>query len=118
VRLTEVSFGSAQPIQGYGPGGFRIGDRLLAGPCLITPWDAGPWGGLDDTAAPLTLAGRVDVLLLGLGAQMSYPPKGFVTVLEDVGIGVEPMTSPAACRTYNVLLGEGRRIAAALLPVG
>lgn len=118
MRLTEVSYGTAQPIEGYGPGFFRLGAHVLRGACLITPWDAGPWGGLEDLATPLAMAGRIDVLLLGLGAEITPVPRAFRDALEAQGIGVEPMNSPAACRTYNVLLGEGRRIAAALLPVG
>ncbi|NTT86555.1 Mth938-like domain-containing protein [Tabrizicola fusiformis] len=117
MRLTEISYGSAQPIEGYGPGFFRLGTHVLRGACLITPWDAGPWGGLEDLATPLAMAGRIDVLLLGLGAEIAPVPRAFREALEAEGIGVEPMNSPAACRTYNVLLGEGRRIAAALLPV-
>lgn len=118
MRLTEVSYGSAKAIDGYGPCFFRVGGHVLRGSCLITPWDAGPWGGLTDTAAPLSLAGRIDVLLLGMGAEIAHPPAAFRQALESAGIGVEMMNSPAACRTYNVLLGEGRRIAVALLPVG
>ena len=74
-------------------------------------------GGLEDLAAPLALAGKIDVLLLGMGAEVAIVPRALREALEAAGIGVEPMNSPAACRTYNVLLGEGRRIAAALLPV-
>ena len=118
MRLTEISYGSALAIESYGPGFFRVGTHVGRGACLITPWDAGPWGGLVDTAAPLALIGRIDVLLLGMGADLSPVPREFRMALEAAGIGVEPMNSPAACRTYNVLLGEGRRIAAALLPVG
>ncbi len=118
MRLIEVSYGSALAIEGYGPGFFRVGAHALQGPSLVTPWDAGGWGGLSDTETPLALAGRIDVLLLGLGAQIAPVPRAFREALEAAGIGVEPMSSPAACRTYNVLLGEGRRIAAALLPVG
>jgi uncharacterized protein len=58
------------------------------------------------------------VLLVGLGADIAVIPRAFREALQAVGIGVEPMNTPAACRTYNVLLGEGRRIAAALLPIG
>ena len=118
MRLTEITYGSALAIESYGPGFFRIGTHLLWGATFVTPWHAGAWGGLDDLAAPLAMAGKIDVLLLGLGADISPVPRAFKQALEAVGIGVEPMNSPAACRTYNVLLGEGRRVAAALLPVG
>ncbi len=117
MRLTEISFGTAKPIEAYGPGFFRVGGHLLQGACLITPWDAGPWGGLSDTAGPLSLVGKIDVLFVGMGAEIAHVPLPFRTALEEAGIGVEVMSSPAACRTYNVLLSEGRRIAAALLPV-
>lgn len=117
MRLTEITYGSAQPIDGYGPGFFRVGGHVLRGACLVTPWDAGPWGGLEDVAAALALTDRVDVLLIGMGAEIAHPPLSLRQQLEAAGIGVEVMNSPAACRTYNVLLSEGRRIAAALLPV-
>lgn len=117
MRLTEISYGTAKAIDGYGPGFFRVGGHVLRGACLITPWDAGLWGGYDDTETPLSLAGKIDVLFVGTGAEIAHAPAAFRAALESGGIGVEVMNSPAACRTYNVLLSEGRRIAAALLPV-
>lgn len=118
IRLVEVSYDEAMPVESYGPGFFRIAGQVLRGSVLISPWDAGAWGGFEDTAAPLTLAGRIDVLLLGMGSDVAHPPKAFRAAMEAEGIGVEVMSSPAACRTYNVLLGEGRRIALAAFPVG
>ncbi|GHC46680.1 Mth938-like domain-containing protein [Neogemmobacter tilapiae] len=117
MRLTEISYDKALPVDSYGPGFFRLNGQVFRGAMLITPWDAGLWGGYTDTAAPLTLTGRIDVLLLGTGPEITHPPAAFVQTMEAAGIGVEPMNSPAACRTYNVLLGEGRRIALAVLPV-
>ncbi len=117
MRLTEITYGSALAIEGYGPGFFRIGTHALHGSCLVTPWGAGAWGGLADSDPVLALIGRIDVLLVGMGADIAPVPREFRSVIEEAGIGVEVMNSPAACRTYNVLLGEGRRIAAALLPV-
>lgn len=117
MRLTEITYGAALAIESYGPGFFRVGHHVLRGPSLITPWDAGAWGGFDDLAGPSSLVGKIDVLLLGLGADIAVVPKAFRQSLEAQGIGVEPMNTPAACRTYNVLLGEGRRIAAALFAV-
>ena len=117
MRLTEITDDTAPPIEGYGPGFFRIGGQRLKGACLISPWGAGPWGGLDDTATPLALAGRIDVLFVGMGADVAHVPATFRAELEQAGLGVEVMASAAACRTYNVLLSEGRRVAVALLPV-
>ncbi len=117
VRLTEVTYGQALAIESYGPGFFRVGTHVLRGACMVTPWDAGPWGGMEDSATPLTLLGRIDVLLVGTGTEIAQVPKAFRDALEAEGIGVEIMNSPAAARTYNVLLGEGRRIAACLIPV-
>ena len=117
MRLTEITYDAARPIEGYGPGFFRIAGQVLRGPCLISPWAAGGWGGLEDSATPLTLAGRIDVLFVGMGAEIAQVPAAFRSAIEAAGIGVEVMASPAACRTYNVLLGEGRRVAVALIPV-
>jgi uncharacterized protein len=117
IRMTEITYGSALAIEGYGPGFFRVGRHVLRGACLVTPWNAGPWGGLDDWDAPLSLQGKIDVLIVGTGAEIAHLPADFRAAFEGVGIGVEAMNSPAAARTYNVLLGEGRRIAVCLLPV-
>ena len=117
MRLNEISYNDASPIDGYGPGFFRVGRHVLRGACLVTPWNAGPWGGLGDWDAPLSLQGKIDVLIVGTGAEIAHLPADFRAAFEGVGIGVEAMNSPAAARTYNVLLGEGRRIAVCLLPV-
>ncbi|MFE3835489.1 Mth938-like domain-containing protein [Pseudogemmobacter sonorensis] len=117
MRQILVSWPEAMPVEGFGPGFFRIHGHLLRGPSLITPWDAGPWGGLEDWATPLELRGRIDVLILGLGDTIFHPPRPFRNALEAEGIGIEPMASPIACRSYNLLIGEGRRVALAVLPV-
>lgn len=117
TRLTEVNFGQARPIDGYGPGFFRVGGTVLRGPVLVTATGAAPWRGYDDTAPLLALTDRVDVLFVGTGRVIAHLPPAFRDILEAAGLGVEAMDSPAAARTYNVLLSEARRVAAALLPV-
>lgn len=117
IRFTEISYGTALAIEGYGPGFFRVGTHLIRGACLVTPWDTRPWDGLTDWATPLTLKDKIDVLILGTGAEIAHAPADFRNALEEAGIGVEVMNSPAAARTYNVLLGEGRRVAVCLIPV-
>jgi len=118
MRLNEASFGGAAAVEGYGPGFFRAGGAVWQGAILIRPEGVQPWGGLGDAAPLLALAGQVDVLFLGTGTEIAHPPRALREALEAAGLGLEPMSSPAAARTYNVLLADGRRIAAALLPVG
>ncbi len=117
MRLTEITYSDATPVEGYGLGFFRIGGHIHKGAVLTGPSGTKPWGGYQDSAALVALAGRVDVLFVGTGAEIAHIPKTLRAEIEDAGMGVEVMNSPSACRTYNVLLSEGRRVALALLPV-
>jgi uncharacterized protein len=118
MNLTEVTFDDARPFDGYGPGFFRVGGAVAEGPILLHAKGLAPWGGLSDAAALTALAGEVDVILIGTGAEIAHPPADLRVAVEEAGLGLEAMNTPAACRTYNVLVGEGRRVAAAVLPVG
>ncbi|WP_322893555.1 MULTISPECIES: Mth938-like domain-containing protein [unclassified Yoonia] len=117
MRLNEITYSNAVPIDGYGPGFFRIGGKVMRGPVLVFPTGVVAWDGFTDSAAILERAADVDVVLVGTGAEIAHLPVDFREVLEEAGIGFESMASPAACRTYNVLLSEGRRVAVALIPV-
>jgi uncharacterized protein len=118
ARLTEVSYGSASPIDGYGPDFWRVGGEVLRGSVVVTATGAQIWGGYDDCAPLIALAGKVDVLFVGTGRTIAHLPAEFRAALDVAGLAVEATDSPAAARTYNVLLSEGRRIAAALIAVG
>lgn len=118
MRLNEVTYTDAQPVEGYGAEGFRIGGEIHAGHMICAPSGTRSWGGYEDAQALLALADEIDVLFVGTGAEIAHIPTDLRTTLEEAGIGVEVMSSPAACRTYNVLLSEGRRIALAVLAVG
>ncbi|MCB4455537.1 Mth938-like domain-containing protein [Leisingera sp. McT4-56] len=117
MRLNEVTYSDAQPVDGYGEGFFRIGGQVHQGAVLTSAAGTAAWGGLDNAAPLLALAGEVDVLFIGTGSEIAHIPADLRKSLEEAGLGVEAMNSPAACRTYNVLLSEGRRIALAALPV-
>jgi uncharacterized protein len=75
------------------------------------------WAGTADAELLRARADSFDVLLVGTGASLAALPAGFRAALEATGVGLVVMATPAACRTYNMLLAEGRRIAAALLPM-
>lgn len=117
MRLNEITFRDATPIDGYGPGVFRVGGEVFQGAVLVTPTGARGWDGYGDLEGLLTLTGEIDVLFVGTGADTVHLPAEFRAALEQAGLGVEAMASPPACRTFNILLSEGRRVAAALLPV-
>ncbi|WP_444459896.1 Mth938-like domain-containing protein [Rhodobacter capsulatus] len=113
----EPGFAGALPIDGYGPGFFRIAGAVHRGGLLIHAEAAMPWTGFDELAALRALAGQVDLLLCGMGADIAHLPKGLQVELEALGVMAEPMSTASAARHYNVLLSEGRRVGAALLPM-
>lgn len=117
MRMNPTDFGGAAAVEGYGPGFFRVGRTVIRGPVLVTAAGGAPWGGLDDRAPLLALAGRTDVLFLGTGAAIAHAPADLAALLREAGIAVEAMATPTAARTYNVTLSEGRRVACALLPL-
>jgi uncharacterized protein len=118
MQLTEMTFENGlQPVEGYGPGFFRIGGQARPGPLLTHAEGLAIWSGLNDPAPLEALAGRIDVILFGMGAEIAHLPEGLRARLEELGLGCDVMASPSACRSYNVLLGEGRRVALAALPV-
>ncbi|CUJ89525.1 hypothetical protein RUE5091_00884 [Ruegeria denitrificans] len=117
MRLNEISYTNAVPVDGYGPGFFRIGGQVYQGAVLTGPTGTATWGGYQDTTPLLELSDSVDVLFIGTGNEVNHISADLRAALENAGIGVEIMNSPAACRTYNVLLSEGRRVALALMPV-
>ncbi|MCR9108013.1 Mth938-like domain-containing protein [Marivita sp. XM-24bin2] len=118
MRLNEVVYTDAQPVEGYGPDFFRIGGTKHAAPLVTGQAGTRSWGGYEDADTLLSFVGEVDVLFVGTGKDITHLPAALQNRLEAEGLGVEVMSSPAACRTYNVLLSEGRRVALALLPVG
>lgn len=118
MPVTEAEYGDRVPVDGYGPGFFRIGGAAHEGPVIVTPAGRRDWAGLEDRAALLALAGQVDLLFLGMGGDIAHPPAGLAEALDDAGLRVEIMSSPSAARTYNVLLSEDRSVACALIPVG
>jgi uncharacterized protein len=115
----------APAIEAYGGGGFRVAGTRIEGSILIVEDQAGPWpvaalADLRPSDFDLVLAadrGAVEFVLLGLGPQTVPPPKAVREALRAAGLGLEVMDTVAACKFYNVLASDGRRIAAALIAV-
>ena len=106
---------------GYGEGyvevsGTRYRESLVvSGDRLIVDWPARSVDSLaaDPMAAIVELA--PEIVLIGSGARFEFPEAALLAPLQKAGIGVEVMDTQAACRTYNILLGEGRNVAAELI---
>ena len=111
-----ITYPEPVPIDAYGPGFFRIANQKIAGAIIILPTKTTSCNGYPDTA-PILAAAQIDVLIIGTGAEITHLPTAFKTALEAAAIGFEPMSSPSACRLYNILVSEGRRLACALLPI-
>lgn len=103
------------------PGELLIGDKTVRDNVVLTaeqaiePWAAGDASrfAAEDFAA--IMASRPEIVVLGTGWQPVLPPKELMFAMARQGIGFESMDTPAACRTFNILVNEGRRAAAVLI---
>lgn len=109
-----------QLVQAYHPGGFKVSGTRYEGSLLVLPDEVRTW----PVAAPGDLGAAsfeglhdaaIDILIVGLGPDFLPFPQDLRQTLRARGMVVEAMATPAACRTYNVLLAENRRVAAALI---
>jgi uncharacterized protein len=120
-----VKFHLAKPtgnvVTGFGADWVRIGATEYRANIVLTPdtiiadWASGGFDGLTEADFAKLIEGRPDVVLLGTGAKLRFPPPRLTRSLVDAGIGLEVMDTAAACRTYNILAAEGRKVAVGLL---
>jgi uncharacterized protein len=108
-------------VRSYGPGTIRIGERTFSRSLIVTATriieDWRPLGIPDLRVTDLDplLELRPEVLLIGSGTRQVFPDRATLAALYSAGLGFEIMDTGAACRTYNVLVAEGREVAAALI---
>lgn len=123
LDITPATPAGAQVIQGYGDGGFRVGGVRHQGSLIVLAQRVMPWSVREPAAIAAEallalLAGEpLDLLLIGCGPKFLAPPAGLRAAVKAKGLALEWMDTGAACRTFNVLLGEDRRAAAALIAV-
>jgi uncharacterized protein len=108
-------------VRGYDPGVIRIGDHefsrslIVTATTLIEDWRPLDIGDLQAADLEPVLQLRPEVLLIGSGTRQVFPDRATLAALYSAGLGFEIMDTGAACRTYNVLVAEGREVAAALI---
>ena len=120
MRMIEIDYDARPPIDAYGPGGFRIGADWHAGSLILLPETTHGFEGaltLDVLSSVLAAASTLDVLLIGMGADIAPLPRDVRDAVDRAGIGIDLMSTASACRTFNVLLTEDRRVAAVLCAV-
>lgn len=105
---------------GYGPGFVAINGTPHRSSVIVTAdqvlaWEIDRAAALSEAVFARLAALPVEILLLGTGRVLSFPHPRLTQPLRDAAIGLEVMDTAAACRTYNILLGEDRRVGAALL---
>jgi len=112
------------PIDAYGDGGFRFAGMSHRGSLLLLPSGIHAWAASD--AAKLTMADfqqllaerdKIEFVLLGTGTGQVFPSLAVRRGFEAAGLGLDSMSTGSAARTFNVLLAEGRKVAAALIAV-
>jgi uncharacterized protein len=124
VDVTPAIPAGKQLIESYGDGRFRVSGVVHRGSVLVLrdttlAWPIADMADLTEASLqPVMAAGsRVDLLLIGCGPRQTAISQALRQRLRQAGIVVEVMGTGAACRTYNVLLAEGRMVAAALIAV-
>ena len=122
-RFERDAAASGPVVRGFTDGGFAV-DGGIYRALLLTPEFAREWTpppiealSIDHLAELLALEPQPEFLILGTGAAMAFAPRALVRALEERGIGIEAMDSRAAARTWGMLCGEERWIAAALMPL-
>jgi len=105
---------------GYGPGYVAVNNvryerNVVVSPAAVVEWSARNFGTLTPADFQFMREAQPEILILGTGAAQRFPPPELARALAASGAGVEVMDTKAACRTYNVLLAEGRKVIAAIL---
>lgn len=110
-----------QSIKAYGPGWVQVGDERLTSSVVITSddgrfaWNCTRFEDLSHAHFEQLANLQTELVIFGSGSKLRFPPAALTLALIERQIGIETMDTPAACRTYNILAAEGRRVAVALL---
>lgn len=122
LDITPLVPEDRQIIQSYGSGRFKVSQIAYEGSIVVLPgrtisWDVASLDdvNLDSLAPVLGEDPRIEILLIGCGAMMQLLPRELSQTCRQQGLAIDAMDTGAACRTYNILAAEGRRVAAGLV---
>lgn len=123
MRFAEDKDTGSHLIQRYAEGELQVGEVCYRRSLVIMPgrliedWEPQAAAQLDASHLQGLLELGADILILGTGARQQFPSPALQAMALTAGVGLEVMDTPSACRTYNVLAGERRRVAAALMMI-
>jgi uncharacterized protein len=123
MRFAESDSSNGYRIEAYGREGIRVAGRTLTTGLILTPerliedWGPKEASALDVGHLSPLIELKPELVVLGTGAAQVFPEPSVCFAMLALGIGFEIMDTGAACRTYNILMAEGRQVAAALLPL-
>ncbi len=123
MRFAETDDSNGYLIEAYGPDGIHVRGRLFTTGIIVTPerlienWGPADPADLDARHLQSLIDLEPQIIVLGTGRVQVFPEGSVYFRVLELGIGLEIMDTGAACRTYNILMAEGRRAAAALLPL-
>lgn len=121
MKLHLSNTGSINLFTAYGDGYVAVNHEkhdknlILLPDALVPEWTAATPATLTEADMQALLGLGVEIVLLGTGSRLRFPPGALLRPFAPAGVGLEVMDIQAACRTYNILASEGRRVAAALL---
>lgn len=123
MQLTQEKTGDANRIRSYGAGSVTINETVHRRTTIVTrdrvivEWPPGDSTALVAEHMDTLLELEPEIILIGTGSTQRFPAHAVLARVIRAGVGIEVMNTPAACRTYNVLTAEGRRVAAALFMI-
>ena len=120
MKLHLTTDEGRQLFSGYGSGyvavnAVRYERNVLVSPEAVVEWPAGDFETLTPADFQFIREAQPEILILGTGTTQRFPPRELARALAASGAGVEIMDTRAACRTYNILVAEGRKVMAAIL---
>jgi uncharacterized protein len=123
MQLSADTRAGVNVVLGYSPAEVRLRERVLRASAIVTAQRVEPWPVARVADLTRGLLDRVleldpQVVLLATGARQQFPDPELYAYVQSRGVGFEVMEVGAACRTYNVLVGEDRRVALALVVEG
>lgn len=123
MKFAEESLQGKHTIRAYEKGRLAINEQvvdrsvILSAEVLITDWEPQCFEDFKTDHFSQIREMEPEVLIIGTGETLRFPPFELTAALAEAGVGVEVMDTAAACRTYNILVGEERRVVAALLMI-